>query len=67
MYCLVFRGGRRCKAEGCQSTGAMHSWCSGTPGNKFDIASVVKKPVSQTNKVHQIDNIDAVFGGTSRS
>ena len=40
-YCLIFRGGQRFKAEGCQSTGAKHPWYSGAPGNKFVLASVV--------------------------
>ena len=35
--------GQRFKAEGCQSTGAMHPWYSGAPGNKFDLASAVYK------------------------
>ena len=65
MSCLVFRGGQRFKAEGCQSSGAMHPWYSGDPGKKFDLASVVKESVRQTNKVCQIANIDAVFGGVS--
>ena len=39
--CLVFRGGQQFKAEGCQSTGAMHPWYSGTPRNKFVLTSVV--------------------------
>ena len=47
MSCLVFRGGQRFKAEGCHDTGAMHSWCSGAPGNKFALKSVVKESVRQ--------------------
>ena len=63
MPCLVFRGGHRFKAEGRMGTGSLHPWYpAGAPGNRFDLASVVKEPVRQTNKVCQIANIDAVFG-----
>ena len=62
MCCLVFRGGQRFKAEGCQITSALHPWRSGASGNKFDLASVDKEPVRQTNKVCQIAYIDAMFG-----
>ena len=34
LLCLVFRGGQRYRTEGCQSTGAMHPWYLGAPGNK---------------------------------
>ena len=61
--CLVFRGEHRFKAEGRMGTGSLHPWHpAGAPGNKFDLASVVKEPVRQTNKVCHIANIDAVFG-----
>ena len=43
----------------------MHPWYSGAPGNKFDPASVVQKPVRQMNKVCPIAIINAVFGGES--
>ena len=65
MSFLVFRGEQGFKAVGCQSTIAMHSWYTRRPGNKFDLASVVKEPVRQTNKFYQIANINAVFGQMS--
>ena len=48
---LVFRGGQWYKVEGCQRTGAMHPWYAGAPGNKFDLASVVCKPVGQAPSI----------------
>ena len=47
--------------------GTVHLWYSGAPGNKFVLASVVKKPARQTDKDCHTANIDALLGRMSCS